>query len=137
MVLVGTEPNQSADDHYDGDQIVLPDVFSGWCQSPRDYLGATTEQLCHPEPSVVIRISSPRDGARFVLDPSIFKDVQRLPFVTEHPMSEKLEWYLNDSFIPNASALPLIWKLKVGTWKLLVRDPMSGREGQCEFVVVH
>jgi membrane carboxypeptidase/penicillin-binding protein PbpC len=52
-------------------------------------------------------------------------------------MSEKLEWYLNDSFIPNASASPLIWKLKVGTWKLLVRDPMSGREGQCEFVVVH
>ncbi len=131
--LAGTEPITTSEPWYKGRQIVLPNEYSSWCQGPHNHLNATTEQLHSPAPTARILITSPRDGARYVFDPTIPSDAQRLPFLAEHPDAENLEWHLNGKRLDDKS--PMNWRLQAGHWELTVHDSDTGRKGKCEFIV--
>ena len=110
----GTEPKEAVSSWYEGGKIVLPSPYVDWCQSPHNHLKALSRNPW--------RITSPRDGAHYVIDSALPLGQQRLPFLTDHPEPETLQWFLNEE----ASAAES-WRLVPGQWQVRAYDPGTGR----------
>ena len=129
--LPGTQPRQTGERWYRGDSIVLPNAYASWCQSLHNHLGAVTSATASETRAWVV--TSPRDDARYLLDPAIPREQQVLAFATDHPQPKRLLWYLNGERL--SSAWPLRWPLAEGSWLLRSHDPETGRDVQLSFVV--
>lgn len=120
--LPGTQPEEAISSWYEGGKIVLPAAYVAWCQSPHNHLKAGSRNpWC---------ITSPSDGAHYVIDPALPLGQQRLPFLTDHPEPEVLQWFLNDE----ASA-GVGWPLVPGQWQVRAYDPGTGRSVTVTFEV--
>lgn len=135
--LQGSEPKEAGDGWYRSDGgIQLPPEYDGWCRSPHNDLQAVVSpEAGRPEAAAPWRITSPREGARFVIDPALPRAQQVLPFLTDHPAPERLRWYLNDRHLTAKEASALRWTLEPGHWVLRAHEPATGREVRHRFVV--
>ena len=65
-----------------------------------------------------------------MIDPALPLGQQRLPFLTDRPEPEVLQWFLNDE----ASA-GVGWPLVPGQWQVRAYDPGTGRSVTVTFEV--
>ncbi len=99
--LEGTGPVGSADDFYHGDRLVLPPDYALWCGSSHNYLGATVDGEGE------LQILMPRDGSRFLIDPHLARDRQKIDLLAVGGQGEALSWSVNGTPL-SASAWPLV-----------------------------
>ena len=120
--LPETQPDEPVSTWYDRGKIVLPAAYADWCQSPHNHLKAVSRSPW--------RITSPRDGAHYVIDSALPLEQQRLPFLSDHPKPETLQWFLNEEASASTS-----WRLVPGLWRLRAFDPATGRSVAATFEV--
>ncbi len=120
--IPGTQPEEPESAWYDGGKIVLPEAYADWCQSPHNHLKAVSRSPW--------RITSPRDGAHYVIDQALPHEQQSLLFLVDHPEPETLQWFLNEEPLAAHS-----WELVPGQWNVRAYDPGTGRSVTVTFEV--
>lgn len=107
--LRGTEPTLYASSLYRDGSLILPAIYSVWCGSSQNHLGALAESP--------LKILFPKDGSEFLLSGKLSKSQQTLILQST---SRACEWFLNGTKLDEAHV-----QLAVGEWEISVR---SGEE---------
>jgi len=110
LFLPGTEPKEKADDWFAPEgRPILPQEYAAWCASVDNHLGAIIRPIAEK-----LAILFPRDGAVFVLDPSVSTTQQQVEFQSNG--KDGVLWKVNGNPIVPRQDGRVLWQLKEGEW---------------------
>jgi penicillin-binding protein 1C len=109
LFLAGTEPREDSADYFASDgKLLLPDVYSRWCASRDNTIGAHVRSD--------FRITSPPPNAHYEIDPVLLPSQQMVELTAA--AASDVEWFVNNERVLPQQNSRVFWQLAPGEWNV-------------------